>query len=77
MGELLKFNNMTIKVTRNFPYKELFIEDGNTKVSTGLLTGIERSELAKNLLDAAYELLYHDDEKGEICTKIADIVNSL
>ena len=48
---------MDIKVTNNGKYREVFFEDLNTKISTGLLDEDERISLVSSLLSAALNLL--------------------
>ncbi len=66
---------MIIRAKRDSTYPELFIEDDNTKIASGLLNRAERLELALQLIDAAGDLLCHDDR--EINNLLTDLYNQL
>ena len=66
---------MKIHVTREQPYQELTITEDNFRFKSGLLNREERRELAKQLIDAAGDLLVHDE--AETYAQLTDIFNQL
>lgn len=64
---------MNITAKNNWQYAELIVESDNAKLSTGLLNKEERIDLARELINAAYDLIYRDKE--EVGNKLADILN--
>jgi len=64
---------MNITAKNNWQYTELIVESDNAKLSTGLLNKEERIDLARELINAAYDLIYRDKE--EVGNKLADILN--
>lgn len=64
---------MNFTVKNNWNYKELFVESDNAKITTGLLNQEERISLARELIDAAYSLIYNDKE--ELAGKLCDVLN--
>lgn len=66
---------MKIHVTREQPYQELTITEDNFLFRSGLLNREDRREMAKQLIDAAGDLLVHDE--AEIYAQLTDIFNQL
>lgn len=66
---------MKIHVTREQPYQELTITEDNFRFKSGLLNREDRRELAKQLIDAAGDLLVHDE--AETYAQLTDIFNQL
>jgi len=64
---------MNITVKNNWNYKELFVESDNAKITTGLLNQEERIGLARELIDAAYDLIFNDND--ELGKRLCDILN--
>lgn len=64
---------MELTVRKAIRYKELKIKDGLAQIETGLLNDEECAELARNLIDAAYSLIF--DFKEETAQKLVDILN--
>jgi hypothetical protein len=64
---------MNFTVKNNWNYKEMIIECDNVKFSSGLVNKEERIELARELINAAYDLIFNDKE--EVGGKLADILN--
>lgn len=58
---------------RTQPYTELSITSDNVKLNSGLLNKEESIELARQLVNAAYDLIYH--HKEETAQKLVDILN--
>ena len=55
-------------------YKEVTIEETNTHINTGLLDRDEQLELAREFLEAAYDLIEdHDDW----CNKIQAVIEEM
>lgn len=67
---------MEITVINNWrtqPYVQLNIELDNTKLDSGLLDQAEATELARQLVNAAYDLIYK--HKEETAQKLVNILN--
>lgn len=64
---------MNFTVKNNWNYKELVVESDNAKIATGLLNKEERINLARELINAAYGLIYNDND--ELGKRLCDILN--
>lgn len=64
---------MKIYIKNSWPYRYVFISDGNTTIDNGILDEEEQIKLAEQFIDAAYSLLQgHSDT---VSNKLADILN--
>ncbi len=66
---------MEITATRDKPYQELFVRSYDAKIASGLLDKDERLDHAKQLIDAAADLLVHDNK--DVYNQLVDILNNL
>lgn len=66
-------NFTVINNWRTQPYVQLSVESDNAKLDSGLLDETEAIELARQLINSAYDLIYkHKDETAQ---KLANILN--
>jgi len=66
-------NFTVINNWRTQPYVQMSVESDNAKLDSGLLDETEAIELARQLINAAYDLIYkHEDE---IAQKLVNILN--
>ena len=65
---------MEIIVRKAIKYKELKIKDGLAQIETGFLSDEECAELARSLIDAAYDLIYDIEDKELAGKKLAAIL---
>jgi hypothetical protein len=67
---------MKILIRRNQPYASVILSDGENEIDLGTLDAAERVSLARQLADAAHDLLWLTacEKQREV---LADIVNEL
>jgi hypothetical protein len=68
---------MIISVKRSQWGPEVIVADTHAKIESGGLNKAERWDLAKELVDAAGELIWHDDEHSQLRDKLTDIYNEM
>lgn len=66
---------MNITVKRYDPYKTILIQDNGATIDSGFLDKLERLHTAKQMIEAAANLLCHDDKT--VCNELIDIFNTL
>jgi hypothetical protein len=68
---------MNIEAKRNQQFPSLRVFGCGSSIDSGLLDKDERWDIAKQLVDAAGELIWHDDEYSEFRDRLTDIFNEM
>jgi hypothetical protein len=68
---------MIISVKRSQWGPEVIVADTHAKIESGGLNKTERWDLALAMVDAAGELIWHDDDHREHLDKLTDMLNEM